>query len=192
MNNMKDEKTLWLGRFHDDHMAIMRIIPKFEGILREIEYGEPGQNVIWDLTEFATVIKNVLLPHFHEEDTVIYPKAASVDADGKKFIDGMYEEHDILYAAFDGFLKSIGKAIEAMGHGKDECAGPGAVQPVYTSRKVKLGELPKGAHQSMPAQLLDGNIDRDALLKHGHQIVRLLGKHIEKEETVVADLIKRA
>lgn len=186
MNEMKDDKTLWLGRFHDDHMAIIQLLPKLEGILREIEYGEPGQNVIWDLTEFATVIKDVLLPHFHEEDTVLYPKAASVDADGKAYIDGMYEEHDILYAAFDGFIKSIGKAVEATSPGKDESAAPGAVQPVYTSRKVKLGEIPKGIQQSMPAQLLDGSIDRDALLKHGHQIVRLLGKHIEKEETLAA------
>ncbi|MDF9407374.1 hemerythrin domain-containing protein [Pelotomaculum isophthalicicum JI] len=178
---------LWLDKFHEEHMAIIRILPKLEGNLKDIEYGGAGQNVIWELIEFATVIKNVLIPHFKEEDLIVYPKAASVDENGKIFISGMYDEHKILYEAFDGFIKSIGDMPD-----KEKNLKHITAQIISTSKNINIEETPKNFNRSWPVQPLEGNIDKEAILKYGYQIVQMLGEHIKKEETVVAELIKRA
>mgnify|MGYP000881671980 CR=1 FL=1 len=65
----------WLQLFHDEHTALYFILPKFEGNLKDIEHGEAGENVIWELREFAEIIKDVLIPHFREEEKNVYPRA---------------------------------------------------------------------------------------------------------------------
>jgi len=186
---MEDLQMLWLDRFHEEHMAIIRILPKLEGNLKDIEFGGAGQNVIWELIEFAMLIKTVLIPHFKEEDLVVYPKAAGVDENAKIFIDGMCDEHRILYEAFDGFVKSIGDMPDEERISEQSAK---AAQIIYTSKNMNIEEAPKNFDKITRVQPLDGNIDKSALLKYGYQIVNLLGEHINKEETVVAELIKKA
>lgn len=183
---------LWLNRFHDDHMAVVRILPKLEGTLKDIEYGEAGVNAIWDLREFVELIKNVIIPHFKDEEKIVYPKASGVDEDAHTFILGMYDEHNSLYEAFEGFFQALGGHIdnsnreEIIGHGNNPA------QIISISRNISKEETPKNVDKIVPMKYLDGNINKEEILKHGYNIVRMLKEHIEKEETTVADLVKKA
>lgn len=180
---------LWLDRFHDDHMAVVRILPKLEGNLKDIEYGEAGENAIWDLREFAELVKNVIIPHFKDEEKVVYPKASTVDEDGYKFIAGMYDEHKALYEAFDGFFKALegsAQKEDTVGHTNDPA------KMISMSGNVRKEEVPKNIEKVVPVKRLEGNINKEDILKHGYKIVQMLREHIEKEETAVADLIKKA
>ena len=102
---------LWQQKFHDEHTALFSILPKLEGNLKDIEHGEAGENVIWELREFAQIIKDVIIPHFQDEEKNVYPKASQASEEGKKFIAGMYEEHNLLYETFEGYLKSLGQGL---------------------------------------------------------------------------------
>lgn len=180
---------LWLKRFHDDHMALVRILPKLEGNLRDIEAGEAGENVIWDLKEFAELLRNVVIPHFIEEEKTVYPKASEVDNDGRQFIAGMYDEHKALYEAFGGFFKSL------KGDNRQEEILEQENKPARTislSGNVNREEVPKNLDKIVEARFLEEKIDKEEVLRHGYQIVQLLREHIEKEETTVAELIRKA
>ncbi len=98
----------WLNRFHDEHAAVEIILTKLEGNLKDIEHGEAGANVIWELKEFVEIINNVIIPHFKAEEKDVYPEALRVSGD-KSFISSMYEEHNLLYDAFAGFIDALGE-----------------------------------------------------------------------------------
>ncbi|MDD3653796.1 MAG: hemerythrin domain-containing protein [Desulfotomaculaceae bacterium] len=180
---------LWMGKFHKEHLAITGILPKLEGNLMEIEHGEAGHNVIWELLEFADLIKNVLIPHFNEEDNVVYPQAASVSEESRAFIEGMNEEHELLYQAFDGYLQAIDGT-----QGKTNLSEHSiiAVQGIAASKNINIEEAPKNLDKLIPENSLDDIIDIQEILKHGYQIVKILGEHIRKEETTLTMFLKQA
>lgn len=179
---------LWLNRFHDDHMAVVRILPRLEGTLKDIEYGEAGPNAVWDLKEFADLIKNVIIPHFKEEEKIVYPRASSVDKAGHDFILTMYDEHNELYEAFDGFIKIIEAAVP----GKPSGLGDSPSRIISQSGNYHKHEVPKNLDRVVPVKSLGGSIDKEEILRHGYKIVEMLKEHIEKEETAVAELVKKA
>jgi len=180
---------LWLNRFHEDHMAVVRLLAKLEGNLKDIEYGEAGVNAIWDLREFAELIKNVIIPHFKDEEKIVYPKASGVNEEGHHFIAGMYDEHTALYEAFEGFLKSLGRNIdkkEAPEHGNKPA------QVISQSGNANKEEAPKNINKLVQAKTLGEDINKEEILKHGYKIVQMLKEHIEKEEKEVAELVRKA
>ncbi|HOV80989.1 MAG TPA: hemerythrin domain-containing protein [Bacillota bacterium] len=172
---------VWLKRFHDDHTALLAILPKLEGNLKEIEHGEAGENVIWELIEFEELIKNVIIPHFREEEKSVYPRASGAGGEEYgSFFEGLYKEHDILYEAFDGFFKVLDESrppAKSGGRGK-------LVRP-----PVSVAKTPKNFDRVRPVQVL--HINREEILKHGNSIIKYLKIHINKEETVVAELAGR-
>ena len=180
---------LWLNRFHDDHMALVRVLPKLEGNLKDIEYGEAGPNVAWELREFAELVRNVVIPHFKEEERIVYPKASGVSDEGHKFILSMYEEHNTLYEAFDGFFKALGGDP---GKGEWPKQGNKPSQLISISENINKHEVPKNIDKVVPPESLNGKINKEELLRHGYNIVQMLKEHIEKEETTVAELISKA
>lgn len=182
-------KMLWMEKFHHEHMAIIAILPKLEGNLMEIEHGEAGHNVIWELHEFADLIMNVLIPHFNEEDKVVYPQAAGVSEEGRVFIDGMNNEHKLLYQAFAGYVQAM-KGAQSKTRLPDHGNTP--AQSIAASKNINVTEVPKNLDKLMPDDSLDDIIDIKEILMHGYQIVKMLGEHIRKEETTVARLIKQA
>lgn len=180
---------IWMEKFHNDHLSIMGILSKLEGNLMDIEHGEAGYNVIWELQEFADLINNVLIPHFNEEDKVVYPRAAGVSEEGRVFIDGMNNERKLLYQAFAGY-------VQAMEGAQTKTCLPNqsriAAQSIAASKNINVVEVPKNLDKLMPGDSLEDIIDIKEILKHGYQIVKILGEHIRKEETTVAMLIKQA
>lgn len=178
---------LWLNRFHDDHMAVVRLLSKLEGNLRDIEHGEAGINAIWDLREFVEIIKGVIVPHFRNEEKTVYPKASIVDEEAREFILGMYKEHDDLYEAFEGFFKAVGGHVsEAAGQEKK------AAQIISASVNAGREEAPKNIDRVVRVKYLDEEINKEEILQHGYKILQLLKEHIEKEETAVAELVRKA
>lgn len=180
---------IWMEKFHDDHMAILGVLPKLEGNLMDIEHGEAGRNVIWELQEFADLIKNVLIPHFNEEDKVVYPLAASVSEGGRLFIEGMNNEHRLLYQAFGGYVQAMKGVQNSPGH---PAHGKLAAQAIASSKNMNTTEVPKNFDKLSPEESLGSIINTKEILEHGYQIVKMLGEHIRKEETTVARLVKQA
>ena len=99
----------WMKRFHDDHMFLIQYLPKFEGNLKDLEFGLAGRDVRWELKEFSDLIKNVVRPHFELEEKGSYVEAARMSEEISKFIDEMNAEHKTLYVAFDGFNDAVDK-----------------------------------------------------------------------------------
>ncbi len=176
---------LWQQRFHDEHTALYSILPKLEGNLKDIEHDEAGENVIWELREFAQIIKDVLIPHFQDEEKNVYPKASQASEEGKKFIEGMYEEHNLLYETFEGFLNSLGEGfgVKIDPHKKDHLA-----RTISLSRNIGVHEVAKNLDRlTTPPSL---KVDKEGVLKYGYAIGELLVKHIEKEENELTGFLK--
>lgn len=176
---------LWQQRFHDEHTALFSILPKLEGNLKDIEHGEAGENVIWELREFGQIIKDVLIPHFKKEEKIIYPQASQASEEGKKFIERMYEEHNLLYETFEGFLKSLGEGpgVEIDPHEKDYLA-----RTISLSRNIGEKEVAKNLDRLTTPPSLE--VDKVGVLKYGYAIGELLVKHIEKEENELTGFLK--
>ncbi|NLI12771.1 hemerythrin domain-containing protein [Pelotomaculum propionicicum] len=175
----------WLQLFHDEHTALYFILPKFEGNLKDIEHGEAGENVIWELREFAEIIKDVLIPHFREEEKNVYPRAVQAGEAGKAFITAMYEEHNLLYEAFEGFLRSLGQVT---GLGMLPTAKDHVARMISLSKNIEKKETPKNLDKlTLPPPL---EVDRESVLKHGYAIANLLAEHIGKEENVLPKFLK--
>ncbi|RJQ26559.1 MAG: hemerythrin domain-containing protein [Peptococcaceae bacterium] len=98
----------WLKHLHEHHLAILHLLAKLEGNIRQLEIGEFNEGVFWDFKEFAEVITKELIPHFQDEEKNAYVLVASMDENKQKFIDNMIEEHRILNAAFETYLRAVG------------------------------------------------------------------------------------
>jgi len=110
----------WMKRFHNDHMFLIQYLPKFDGNLKDLEFGLAGNDVRWELREFADLIKNVVRPHFEAEEKGTYVEAAGLSEETGKFIEEMTAEHRTLYVAFDGFNEAVDKFDQEniVSHGK--------------------------------------------------------------------------
>lgn len=85
----------------------MHLLAKMEGNIREIEQGEKRPHLDLELREFATVIREVILPHFEQEETGIYAQTARMSSTHQSFVEDMLREHRLLYAAFDQYLAAL-------------------------------------------------------------------------------------
>lgn len=176
---------LWLNKFHDEHAAVGFILTKLEGNLKDIEHGEAGANVIWELKEFVEIINNVIIPHFKAEEKDVYPEALRLSED-KGFITSMYDEHNLLYDAFAGFIDSLGEE----NLGKEVKQGDKLARIISKSRNVDISEAPKNLDQ--PPEIHEKlNINKEGLLSNGYQIIKLLGNHIQKEETQLYEILSK-
>jgi len=173
----------WLKRFHDDHEAIILMLSKLEGNLKDIEHGEVGSNVLWDLKEFSDMFNHVVVPHFKAEEASVYPRlAAGAGEELRKLIDTLYEEHNQLYEAFDGFAKSFQGAAPFA-----ELRDNAHLIAAEINRSANAGrdEVPKnfnelGGDTSFDTNVID--IDKESLLKHGFFILEVLARHLKKEQ----------
>ena len=169
----------WLKRFHNDHAALVRILSKLEGNLKDIEYGEAGVNVIWELREFVELVHNVVIPHFKAEEENIYPRLAIDASEGSSgFISGLYEEHNQLYEAFEGFAEALLDFDK-----QEDKAGRGqwiAVEMARSGNSDKL-EAPENFNKITRTVYLEESVDKETLLQHGFVILELLEKHLERK-----------
>ncbi len=175
----------WLKRFQNEHTAVYYILTKLEGNLKDIEHDTAGMNVIWELKELADIINNVLIPHFRSEEKDVYPKALEL-TDDKNFIMGMYEEHNLLYDSFDEFIASLG--AENLGLRVQQ--GNKLAQVIAKSKNSEVSEAPKNLDQPLE-KTPTLKINKEALLKSGDQIIRLLRRHIQKEETQLYEMLNK-
>ncbi len=175
----------WLKRFHDEHAAVDYILIKLEGNLKDIEHGAAGMNVIWELKEMVDIINNVIIPHFKAEEKDVYPEALRL-SDDKSFIMGMYEEHNILYDAFAEFIASLGE--ENLGMQVQQ--GDKLARVIAKSKYSEVSEAPKNLDQP-PEKTETLHINKEALHRSGYQIIQLLGKHIQKEETQLYEILNK-
>jgi iron-sulfur cluster repair protein YtfE (RIC family) len=97
----------WLEGYHEDHMAVLLLLEKMEGNIRYMEAGQAGPNMIYDFKEFGDVLREVIIPHFKNEEEGIYPSLAKINAAAKSFVDAMLADHAVLYKAFDEFLGGL-------------------------------------------------------------------------------------
>lgn len=173
----------WLKKFHDEHAAVQFVLFKLEGNLKDIEHNVSGANVIWELKEFVDIINNVIIPHFKAEEKDIYPEALRLSED-KSFINSMYDEHNLLYDAFAGFIHSLGEEnLETLAHQGDKLA-----KIISKSKNIDISEAPKNLDEP-PEKPEDLKINKEGLLSSGYQIINLLGNHIKKEETRLYDIL---
>lgn len=170
----------WLKKFQEDHANMARIISKLEGNLKDIEYGEAGVNVIWELREFAELVHNVVIPHFRAEEETVYPElAVHAGEELSEFIDILYEEHNRLYEAFDGFTKALLDVDYQLD--KAERSRKIAVEMARSANIDKM-EAPKNFNYVTQITPLEESIDKETLLQHGFIILQLLEKHLNKEK----------
>lgn len=175
----------WLKKFHDEHTAVDFILIKLEGNLKDIECGEAGANVIWELKEFVEIINNVIIPHFKAEEIDVYPEALRVSGD-KDFITGMYDEHNMLYDAFEGFVNSLG----AENLRTEVQQGDKLARIISKSKNVDITEAPKNLDQP-PEKPEELKINKENLLSSGYKLIQLLGSHIRKEETRLYEILNK-
>ncbi|MDD4334424.1 MAG: hemerythrin domain-containing protein [Desulfotomaculaceae bacterium] len=175
----------WLKRFHDEHAAVDYILIKLEGNLKDIEHGTAGMNVIWELKEMVDIINNVIIPHFKSEENDVYPQALQLSED-KSFINGMYEEHNLLYDAFAEFIASLGE--ENLGMQVQQ--GDKLARIIARSKYSEVIEAPKNLDQT-PEKVETLQINKEVLLRSGYQIIQLLRSHIQKEETQLYEILNK-
>lgn len=97
----------WLEHYHEDHMSVLLLVEKLEGNIKYLEAGQAGPNIIFEFKEFGDVLREVIIPHFKNEETGIYPAVAKINAAANSFINAMLEDHAVLYKAFDEFLAGL-------------------------------------------------------------------------------------
>ncbi|MGQ5712088.1 hemerythrin domain-containing protein [Desulforudis sp. DRI-14] len=97
----------WLTRFKDDHKAVLFLLDKLEGLLKDTEYLGLRPTMFAEFNEFVEVVDDDIHPHFKAEEETVYPMAASVGEEARRFIDGMLDEHRKLYKVFDGFKQAV-------------------------------------------------------------------------------------
>lgn len=97
----------WLKRYHDDHMSVLTLLAGLEGNIKDFELGLDRPYMMTEFEEIGKIIKEIIIPHFHNEEKNIYPKVAEKDEDGKTFINNMLEEHQQLYATFEDYLHAL-------------------------------------------------------------------------------------
>lgn len=170
----------WLKRFHDDHAALARILSKLEGNLKDIKYGEAGINVIWELREFVDLARNVVIPHFKAEEETVYPSLATeASAELSKLVKSLYEEHSLLYEAFDGFAKAL---LDINNQEKNAGRDRKIAMEMARSGNLDKLEAPKNYDKLSQAATIEESIDKEILLQHGFIILQLLEKHMKKEK----------
>ncbi|WP_366924672.1 hemerythrin domain-containing protein [Metallumcola ferriviriculae] len=125
----------WVKHYHDDHMAVMRLLAKLEGNIKEIEMGEKRTHLNLELEEFARVIREVIIPHFKHEETGIYARIAEVSEEERDFINRMLEEHRRLYVAFEDYLSAVDSLDEA------KLAAAGKIIIDILAKHIKKEEL---------------------------------------------------
>jgi len=94
----------WIANYHEDHMAVLRLLAKLEGNIKEISMGTKRQHVDMEFKEFADVIKDVIIPHFKQEERGIYARINEVSEKHQNFIKSMLDEHERLYLVFDQYI----------------------------------------------------------------------------------------
>lgn len=171
----------WLKRFHDDHAAIILMLSKLEGNLKDIEHGEVGDNVLWELKEFSDMFNHVVVPHFKAEEVSVYPRL--LDGAGEelsKLVDSLYEEHEQLYEAFDEFAKSFHDAAP-LAELHDNARLIAA--EINRSANADRSEVPKNFNELCGGTSFDTsvNVDKENLLKYGFFILEVLARHLRKE-----------
>ncbi len=94
----------WIDNYHEDHMAVLRLLAKLDGNIKEIDMGTKRQHVDMEFKEFADVIKDVIIPHFKQEESGIYARINEVSEKHQNFIKNMLDEHERLYLVFDQYI----------------------------------------------------------------------------------------
>lgn len=97
----------WLKTYHEDHLSVLVLLAKLEGNIMSLRAGQDTPHLFIEFNEFGDVIKNVIIPHFKNEETKIYKTISESGADGKKFIDVMLQEHNALYELFDRYFAAV-------------------------------------------------------------------------------------
>lgn len=97
----------WLKAYHDDHKAVLLLLAKLEGNVMDLKAGYPSPNPYLEFEEFADVIKNVITPHFKNEEVTVYKDVAGTSEEGQAFIEKMLQEHKALYSLFEQYINAI-------------------------------------------------------------------------------------
>lgn len=97
----------WLQVYQDDHKGVLLLLAKLEGNIMDLKTGYPSPNPYLEFEEFAQVIKNVIIPHFKNEEVTVYKEVTTVGPEEQVFIKNMLMEHEALYSVFDQYFKAI-------------------------------------------------------------------------------------
>lgn len=97
----------WLKNYHEDHKSVLLLLAKFEGNIMSLKAGQETPHTFVEFHEFGDVIKNVIIPHFKDEETGIYKTISESSPAGKSFIEKMLNEHNALYELFDHYLAAV-------------------------------------------------------------------------------------
>lgn len=97
----------WLKNYHEDHKSVLLLLAKFEGNIMSLRAGQETPHTFVEFREFGDVIKNVIIPHFNNEEIGIYKAISESGPAGKSFIDKMLNEHNALYELFDDYLAAV-------------------------------------------------------------------------------------
>lgn len=98
----------WMERFKEDHLKVLQLCDKLEGIVKDIKVGIATPNVMYDLKEFLEIIEKMIIPHFQKEEEKIYPEIAQKTGE-EAYINEMYEDHRKLYQHFAVFQEGTKK-----------------------------------------------------------------------------------
>ncbi|PKM82692.1 MAG: hypothetical protein CVU89_04110 [Firmicutes bacterium HGW-Firmicutes-14] len=99
----------WMKNYHEDHKAVLILLAKLEGNILDLKAGLATPNTFVEFQEFGDVIRNVIIPHFKNEEEDIYVRVSDTGIKGREFIDKMLQEHEALYALFDNYLEAVKK-----------------------------------------------------------------------------------
>lgn len=97
----------WLKNYHEDHLSVLVLLAKLEGIVMSLKAGQDTPHIFIEFHEFGDVIKNVIIPHFKNEEVGIYKTISESGPEGQKFIDKMLNEHYALYELFNEYFAAV-------------------------------------------------------------------------------------
>ncbi len=97
----------WLKVYQDDHKAVLLLLAKLEGNIMDLKAGYPSPNPYLEFEEFAHVIKDVIIPHFKNEEVTVYKDVSEAGPEEQSFIKNMLMEHKALYSVFDQFFNAV-------------------------------------------------------------------------------------
>lgn len=97
----------WLKGYHEDHKSVLLLLAKLEGNVMDLKAGFPAPDPYMEFEEFADVIRNVIIPHFKNEESTVYQQVAESSPEGQAFINRMLKEHNALYLLFEKYFRAV-------------------------------------------------------------------------------------
>lgn len=99
----------WMKTYHEDHESVLILLAKVEGNILDLQAGMATPNTYLEFQEFLDIIRNVIIPHFRDEEKTVYKNAVNLKPDLHEFVQAMLNDHEQMYVMFNEFGDAVEK-----------------------------------------------------------------------------------